>query len=405
VRRIGPSLILSDEGSRNGTRKNGEPVSEASLDNEDVLRIGDWVGVVLELPGRFVQTEPLFSEPLAGVLIGPRTTELWQRAFALAPSRVPVVITAPTGCGKEVFSEALHRASGRQGPFLAQNCAALPDSLVEAQLFGHTRGAFTGASSSSSGMFVDADRGTLLLDEVAELPLTHQAKLLRAIEERAVAPLGSSRVRPVDVRFVAASQVPLHVYVEQGRFRADLLARLSGATLTIPSLAKRREEVPRLFHRFLASAGGDPARVQPTLVEALCLLDWPFNVRELKLLAETLIALSPNGPLGTSQLEKALQSNTTMFASDRARHDPLGSGTASDPASNAGHDVLGSRRAAWLRRHREQANALASALRRNGGNVSAAARELGISHQRARRLMMALDQLRGSDSAWTPRRR
>jgi DNA-binding NtrC family response regulator len=406
VRRTGQSFVLCDEGSRNGTRKNSEPVSEVALENEDIVRIGDWVGIVLELPRRFAQAEQLFAEPVPGVLIGPRTTDVWQRALALAPSRVPVLITAPTGCGKEVFSEALHRASGRKGPFLAQNCAALPDALVETQLFGHTRGAFTGASSSSPGMFVEADGGTLLLDEVAELPLPHQAKLLRAIEERAVAPVGSSRIRPVDVRLVAASQLPLRIYVEQGRFRADLLARLSGATLTIPSLAERREEVPLFFRRFLGAAGGDPARVQPTLVEALCLLGWPFNVRELKLLAETLVALFPNGPLGTSQLEEAQQNNTSPFTPDRRGHEPLGNRAASNPSSNAGLDALGRRRAAWLGRHREQASAVENAVQRNGGNVSAAARELGISQQRARRLITALEQLRGAvlDSATPPRR-
>jgi DNA-binding NtrC family response regulator len=391
IRCAGTTHVLHDEGSRNGTRRNGEVITEAVLNDEDVLRVGDWIGLVLRLPRSSVHAGSLFSEPSPGIVVGPRTQELWQRLRVLAPSRVPVLLVAPTGCGKEVLARELHRGSGRTGPFLAQNCAAMPDALVEAQLFGHTKGACTGATTAAGGLFVDADGGTLLLDEIAELSLAQQAKLLRVIEEHAVVPLGATKARSVDVRLLAASPVPLRERVEQGRFRGDLLARLAGATLEIPNLAARREEIPRLFARMFSATGADPSRLQPPLVEQLCLLDWPFNVRQLRLLAESMALLHPTGPLSAADLEDALQKNTSIGP---PRPSP-GARADDDRATAPGAEdlqPLGQRRAAWLARHQAQADLLQAAVRRHAGNVSSAARELGISRQRARRLILALQE-------------
>jgi transcriptional regulator with PAS, ATPase and Fis domain len=303
---------------------------------------------------------------------------------------------APTGCGKEVLAREVHRASGRTGPFVAQNCAALPESLIEAQLFGYVKGAFTGATAASPGLFVEADGGTLLLDEITDLPLPQQAKLLRVLEERAVVPLGATRPRPVDVRFLAASQVALRERVDQGAFRGDLLARLAGATLAIPSLSERREEAPRLFASFFAEAGGDPSRIQTTLVEKLCLFDWPFNVRQLRLLADSMVALYPSEPLGTVELDETLRKNVGLggvLTRERKREAPAVLVSAEQKLENA--ELLGRRRAAWLARNGDEARRLEAALRRHSGNVSSAAREAGISRQRAQRLLAAI---RGSQS-------
>jgi DNA-binding NtrC family response regulator len=391
IRCAGAAHVIHDEKSRNGTRRNGEAVAEAILEDEDVLRIGDWIASVVSLPRSSVHSGELFSEPSPGVVVGPRTQELWQRLRVLAPSRVPVLLVAPTGCGKEVLARELHRESGRTGPFIAQNCAAMPDTLVEAQLFGHTKGAFTGATTASGGLFGDADGGTLLLDEIADLSLAQQAKLLRVIEERAVVPLGATKPRSVDVRLLAASQVPLRERVDQGRFRGDLLARLAGATLELPKLAARREEIPRLFARMFAGAGADPARLQPPLVEKLCLLDWPFNVRQLRLLAESMALIHPSGPLSAAELDDALSTNTSMVPPQRS----AGARAASDRAAEdraENTQPLGRRRAAWLVRHEAQADLLQAAVRRHAGNVSSAARELGISRQRAQRLIQAMQE-------------
>jgi DNA-binding NtrC family response regulator len=393
IQGAGTAHVLTDEGSRNGTRLNGEPVTVSPLEDDDVVRIGDWVGVVLVIPRASVQSGELFGEPSPGIVAGPRTREIWQRLRVLAPSRVPVLLVAPTGCGKEVLARELHRESGRQGPFVAQNCAAMPDTLVEAQLFGHTKGAFTGATTASNGLFGSADGGTLLLDEIADLSLAHQAKLLRVIEERAVVPLGATKARSIDVRLLAASQSPLRQRVDEGRFRGDLLARLAGATLEIPSLEARREEIPRLFSLMFAAAGADPARLQPTLIEKLCLLHWPFNVRQLKLLAESMALLYPTGVLGAADLEDTLRENTSVLPLERNSKTE----TAGAPSRDEGPLLASGRRAAWLARNRAQADRLRDAVRRHDGNVSSAARELRISRQRAQRLLLALREQGSSD--------
>jgi DNA-binding NtrC family response regulator len=391
IRRVGTTHVLTDENSRNGTRRNGEAVGEAILDDEDVLRIGDWVGSVLRLPRSSVQSGSLFGEPSPGIVVGPRTQDLWRRLQVLAPSRVSVLLVAPTGCGKEVFARELHRGSGRPGPFIAQNCAAMPDALVEAQLFGHMKGAFTGATRASGGLFGDADGGTLLLDEIADLSLAQQAKLLRVIEERAVVPLGATKPRSVDVRLLAASQVSLRERVEQGYFRGDLLARLAGATLEIPTLEARREEIPRLFACMFSAVGADPGRLRPSFVEKLCLLAWPFNVRQLRLIAENMALHHPTGPLNAAELEDTLSENTSILPAPPSPG-AVAPGDRATPVRAEAPQPLGRRRAAWLERHRAQADLLEAAVRRHAGNVSSAARELGISRQRAQRLVLAMEE-------------
>jgi transcriptional regulator with PAS, ATPase and Fis domain len=251
------------------------------------------------------------------------------------------------------------------GPFYAVNCASLSPALADAELFGYRKGAFTGAVQSHLGHFRAAHSGTLFLDEVAELPLESQAKLLRAIEQREVLPVGENRPVPVDVRIVAACHTDLARSVERGVFRADLRARLSGYTCTLPPLRDRREDIPALFMEFLDRySGGYPPRVTVKLVESLCLYSWPNNVRELELLTRSLLALHGEEPLLHHEL---LPCDVLQPTPARGR----------EPCSeNLGED-----------RRSHELKELAAALNKSGGNVARAAAELGISRQRAYRLM------------------
>jgi transcriptional regulator with PAS, ATPase and Fis domain len=264
---------------------NGRPVSEAQIGVGDVVRLGGWVGVVAASPGAFAEIAPGLwgGATLLGALEPLRTA---------AASDLPIVLEGETGTGKELATRALHRWSGRSGPLSAVNCAALPEGLAEGELFGYRRGAFTGADRASAGFFRGAEGGTLLLDEVSDLPLALQAKLLRVLEEREVQPLGEIHPVPIDVRVVVAGQQPLIESVRAGRFRADLLARLDGLTVRLPPLRKRREDVLPLFSRLLEELGqGRVPAMESDFAERLCMHDWPFNVRELVLLAKRLLTL------------------------------------------------------------------------------------------------------------------
>jgi transcriptional regulator with PAS, ATPase and Fis domain len=298
----------------------------------------------------------------------------------VAPTDLPIVLEGETGTGKEVVAGALHTWSGRPGAYTAVNCAALPEAMAEGELFGYRKGAFTGADRANPGLFRNADRGTLLLDEVSDLPLAIQTKLLRVLEQREVHPLGEPRPQPVDVRVVVAGQQPLEELVRGGRFRADLLARLDGLTVKLPPLRQRREDVLPLFSRLLESLGqGRAPAFESDLAERLCVHDWPFNVRELVFLVRRLLALHGTG--------------TTL----RAHHLParIADGPGAAPASAA--PAPGPQAPA----EPVQLPALVAALRTSGGNVARAAALLGISRQRAYRLMegqsIDLDALRGED--------
>ena len=349
----GRPVEIADLGSRNGIRVNGRQVATAPLHAGDVVRVGGWVAVVTDAPGEFKQIAP-------GLLGGPTL----QRALApmgrAAGTMLPIVLGGETGTGKEVVTRAIHAWSRRPGPLVAVNCAALPEALAEAELFGYRRGAFTGAERASVGFFRGAEGGTLLLDEISELPLPLQAKLLRVLEEKEVQGLGEARPVPIDVRIVAAGQQPLTEVVRQGRFRGDLLARLDGLTVRLPPLRERREDVPRLFSYFLndLTQGQVPA-IEHDLIERLCLHDWPFNVRELVLLVRRLIALH--------------DAASTLRATDL----PARMGAVAE------HPVVQPKGAP----EPVELPALVAALRAAGGNVARAAATLGITRQRAYRLM------------------
>jgi two-component system NtrC family response regulator len=362
----GAGVTIADRGSRNGVRVNGRAVAESPIGLGDVVRVGGWVGVVTATPGDFVQIAP----GLWGGAALQAAVEPLRRAAA---SDLPIVLEGETGTGKEVVARAIHRWSARGGPLVAVNCAALPEGLAEGELFGYRRGAFTGAERASAGFFRSADGGTLLLDEVSDLPLALQAKLLRVLEEQEVQPLGETRPVAIDVRIVVAGQQPLREVVRSGRFRADLLARLDGLTVRLPPLRDRREDVLPLFSTLLQELESGPLpALESDFAERLLLHDWPFNVRELVLLAKRLLTLHGG--------EVTLRAHHLPERIGDAR--AVAPGVPADPSARRGPEP--ERPAAT---ESVELPALMVALRTSGGNVARAAAMLGISRQRAYRLM------------------
>ena len=244
---------------------------------------------------------------------GKAARELLEAADRIAHTDARVLITGETGTGKGLVAQLLHAASPRaKAPFVTVNCAALPEALLESELFGHVRGAFTGATRDRNGLFAEADGGTLLLDEIGELPLALQAKLLQVLESGTVRPVGASKERPIDVRVLSATHVNLRERVAEGRFREDLLYRLDVVPLALPPLRARREDLPELIEHFLgvARARHPTATVQRLSPAAMAsLLDhaWPGNVRELAHLLERLVLLSRGPEVDVAELPETVR--------------------------------------------------------------------------------------------------
>jgi DNA-binding NtrC family response regulator len=287
--------MVRDIDSRNGVFLNGRAVSQAPMRLGDVLRLGDWIGIVVAVPSDGLPAWT-FRQLAPGYWGGPLLQCRLEPARRGASSSLSIIVQGATGTGKEGAARSIHEWSGRTGPFVAVNCAALPESLAEAELFGYRKGAFTNADRPALGYLRSAHGGTLFLDEVSELSLTIQAKLLRALEQREVVPLGEATPIPVDIRVVTATQEPLRKAIDAKRFRSDFLARLEGLVLVLPSLRERAEEIPFLLSRLLETIAptSAPARLDPLLVETLCVYKWPYNVRELTQFVRRVAALYPD---------------------------------------------------------------------------------------------------------------
>jgi DNA-binding NtrC family response regulator len=260
------------------------------------------------------------------VLIGetPAIRMVRDMVARLASKRIPVLVHGPTGAGKELVAHSLHLRSGRTGNYVPFNVCAIADTMFEDTLFGHTRGAFTGAVAESPGYMAEADGGTLFLDEIGGLGMAQQMKLLRALETGQFRPVGASRDRRSNFRLVSATNEDLPALVDEGRFRADLLHRLSGITLQVPPLRDRRDDIPLLVHHFLAAAfAGQPVRVSPGAMAALCDHDWPGNVRELRNALERISALVDFPEITATDVALALQPATLTSPQRSAARDDL----------------------------------------------------------------------------------
>ncbi|HEU4370723.1 MAG TPA: sigma-54 dependent transcriptional regulator [Methylomirabilota bacterium] len=249
--------------------------------------------------------EQLTTRELLGA--SPAMQRVKETLSRVAPNDTSVLIEGESGTGKELAAAAIHRDSSRsKGPFIPVNCAAVPANLLESEFFGHLRGAFTGAVADSAGLFRSADNGTMFLDEVGDLPIELQAKLLRVLQDREVRPVGSSKTVAVDVRLIAATNRPLDEDVRQGRFRQDLFYRLNVVRIQLPPLRARKADLPILVHHFLkrfnARYGREVQGVAPEVLAALRAYDFPGNVRELENVIERAYALGATRTIGPEDL-------------------------------------------------------------------------------------------------------
>jgi len=368
--------VVRDLGSTNGTFVGGRRVKEAFLADGDDIVIGHTT-LQFALATGDVEISLSRATNFGGLLgHGP----LMRAAFAVleraAKSDVTVLVCGESGTGKELAARGLHdRSARREGPYVVLDCGAAAPTLVESLLFGHARGAFSGATDARVGVFEEADGGTLVLDELGELPLELQPKLLRALESKSIVRVGENKPRSVDVRFVASTNRNLEEEVRAGRFREDLFFRVSVITVRLPSLRERRDEIPRLVRHLLAKLGRPDAPVTPAVMDVLLAHAWPGNVRELRNFVERLVVLGDLGP--DAQLGLAGQMRPPESAGPTG-HDGV---RAPIPVDKPFHEA----KREWT----EQLERvyLARLLELHRGNVSEVARAAGLSRMTCYRLM------------------
>jgi DNA-binding NtrC family response regulator len=248
----------------------------------------------------------------------PKMLEVYRAIARVAPSDASVLIVGASGTGKELVAKAIHAHSPRRNkPFMPVNCGAFSETLLESELFGYEKGAFTGASADHAGLFESAQGGTLFLDEIAETRSGFQVNLLRAVQDRQVRRVGSTKYIPVDVRILAASNKDVHALIEAGSFREDLYYRLSVVTIQLPTLVERREDIPLLVHHFLKVANAKnkrDIRITSQAVQLLGSMSWPGNVRELENFIERLTIFCASGEIGVSDVERETSTRRKVSA-------------------------------------------------------------------------------------------
>jgi DNA-binding NtrC family response regulator len=296
----------------------------------------------------------------------PSLREVIDLVERVARTNATVLVTGESGTGKEVVARLLHGSSGRTaGPFVAINCGAIPETLIESELFGHAKGAFTGATEARAGKFVQAHGGTLFLDEIGELALSMQVKLLRVLQEREVTPVGESRPRAIDVRIVAATNVDLEAMVRDGRFRRDLYYRLEVLPIHLPALRERIDDIPLLARHFLDAANrrlGARVDVAEDAMALIKLYPWPGNVREMENLIERLVILNRSGTITAADLPARV----------RGDHSTTAVATAAAELARGSIDLTATLAAI-------EASLIEQALRQSKGNRTRAAESLGLS--------------------------
>lgn len=377
---------VEDLGGSNGTRLNGKwlpPSARQAFAPADVVELGGAVLVVQRGGSEAVPTTAASrtkserstaasaspGQAVTPVFLSEAMQGLYRNIDLLAPSRINVLLVGETGTGKEVAARAVHARSPRaHAAFVPLNCASMPEHLLESELFGYERGAFTGADRAKPGLIEAAAGGTLLLDEVGEMPLATQAKLLRVLEQREVWRVGSLRGRAIDVRFIAATNCSLEAMVAQGRFRQDLFFRLDGLTLRVPPLRERVEDIWPLAKCFAESAareqGLQPPSLTPRAAELLRTHAWPGNVRELRNAVERALLVSRGQALDVEHFRLTAQA---LPASQP--NNPAANSSSSTPASIANE------------LERVERDAMIAALEKTGGNQTRAAELLGMSRR------------------------
>ena len=360
---------LKDLGSTNGTYVKGVRVIDAFIAPGATIQIGK--SAIAFTPLDEAVAMPLWSEARLHNLVGGSAAmrHLFELINRFAQSDATVLIQGETGSGKELIAQAIHRESNRAArPFIAVDCGAIPEALLESELFGHEKGAFTGADRKRVGQFQLAEGGTLFLDEIGNLPATLHAKLLRALESREIAPVGGTRKTALDIRFVAATNVDLRDRVRDGRFREDLYFRLAQYTVSLPALRERAGDIPHLARRFQAEACREMRRpVVDIAPDALALLQrqaWPGNVRELRNVVRQAVLHAQNMVVSADLIRLVMREPP-----DRAG--APGGDAAARPLREVAEQAVRDAETAAIR----------AALRAAGGNKAAAAKALQTDYK------------------------
>ena len=353
-------FIIEDTRSKNGVRINGQKLSRALLEDGDRIELGHTILIFRNVMVETVEDRTLNGDelPIGLTTLSPVLENEFVRLEQIARSDTPVIVHGESGTGKELIAQALHLLSGRTGTLVAVNCGALPNTLVESELFGHRRGAFSGAIEDRPGLIRSADGGTLFLDEIGDLSASAQVALLRALQEKEVLSVGATRPVKVDLRVVSASHRDLPAMVASGEFRNDLLARLSGYTLDLPPLADRREDLGLFISTLLRRiVGGSAEKVHftPEAAGAIFDYDWPQNIRQLEQCLTAAVALAGSSEIALDHLPSEMRDPGATNVTDAG------------PSDDAERDRL----IALLREHR--------------GNVSAVARARGKARMQIQR--------------------
>ena len=381
---------IVDNGSTNGILVNGERVQAQALVDHDVVRVGDTLlrfaarGIygygAYRIDGTIVESARPIHHGIRGcpLIGGFQIDQLLDRVEKVAKTQLSVIVTGESGTGKELLARTIHDASERKGPFSAINCAALPANLIESELFGYRKGAFTGATQDKTGLVKAAHTGTLFLDEIGDMPPEAQSKLLRVLQERQVLPVGAAVPEAVDVRVVCATHRDLEELVARGSFRGDLLARLREFNARLPPLRERREDIHPLVRHFLTKSGRPEATVSLPYMVGLAHYGWPYNVRELESAVKLSVALSEGRQeLDLVHLPEPIRQALQGHGEKRSIPAPAPALASSPPPAARGGTPTEA--------------ALRELLQRHHGNVAAVGRELGKERMQIHRWMKRYD--------------
>ncbi len=372
-------VTVRDLDSTNGTLVDGRLVKEARLESGQEVRFGDAIFKFVEsgaeryanyrIDGSVAAGGSRLCPPLPPLVGGYQVDRLAAELLRIASSELSVMLLGESGTGKEVIARQLHVHSGRPGPFQAINCAAIPANLLESELFGYKKGAFSGADRDKPGLIRTAHRGTLLLDEIGDMPLTAQAKLLRVLQSKEVFPVGATHAESVDVRVICATHRDLRRMQIENHFRPDLFARLNEYQLLLPPLRERKEDIFQLFRAFLERHGQVSLQPSFRFMTALLHYDWPYNVRELEACAKRCLALARGSVLDVEYLPEPVREDMVDYGT------PLWS-ASNDPDQD---------------RHAPQEAQLRALLQQHGGNVAAVGRDLGKARMQVHRWLKKYD--------------